>query len=77
MNVDWLRKVLRRLPGDMELYIQVDGKMYQMCGKIDLTLLTYVTPEEPDVEKGEQVLTFKNCTCDQDEHETDHRTILN
>lgn len=78
MNVNWLRKLLHRLPGDMELYIEVDGKMYQMCGKVDLTLLTFVTPEEPEIEKGEQVLTFRNCKCGDEEIENEgHKCSLN
>jgi hypothetical protein len=64
----------------MELCIEVEGKMYKLCGKVDLSILTYTTPDEPEIEKGEQVLTFKNCTCQEDETEgewMDERTILN
>lgn len=80
MNVAWLRKLLRRLPGDMEVYIMIDGEMRPLCGKTDLTLLVYNTPEEPDIDKGEQALTLKPCTCndeDADKEGMDERTILN
>lgn len=78
MNVNWLRKILHRLPGDMEIFINIDGEMIPLCGKIDLTLLTYHTLEEPDVEKGEQALTFKPCECHSDESEDEiHKCNLN
>jgi hypothetical protein len=78
MNVRWLRKLLHRLPGDMEVYIMVDGKMIPLCGKTDLTLLVYNTQDEPDVDKGEQALTLSPCHChDDDLEEPDERTVLN
>lgn len=80
MNVSWLRKLLRRLPGDMEVYIMIDGEMHPLCGKSDLTILVYTTPDDPDVDKGEQALTLKPCFCASDNKEKedmDERTILN
>lgn len=69
MNVNWLRKILHRLPGDMEIFINIDGELTPLCGKVDISLLTYHTLEEPDVERGEQALTFKPCTCTDEEKE--------
>lgn len=78
MNVNWLRKILHRLPGDMEIFINIDGVMVPLCGKIDLTLLTYHTLEEPDVERGEQALTFKPCKCNNEELQDEaHKCSLN
>lgn len=78
MNVSWLRKLLHRLPGDMEIFINVDGQMIPLCGKVDITLLTYHTLEEPDIEKGEQALTFKPCECNDEEIENEgHKCSLN
>lgn len=78
MNVNWLRKILHRLPGDMEIFINIDGEMIPLCGKIDLTLLTYHTLEEPDVEKGEQIILLKPCECNDEEIENEtHKCNLN
>lgn len=78
MNVNWLRKLLHRLPGDMEIFINVDGQMIPLCGKVDITILTYHTLEEPDVEKGEQAIVVRPCTCEHDEHgEESDKVLLN
>lgn len=78
MNVGWLRKLLHRLPRDMEVYIMVDGKMHQLCGKVDLTLLTFHTLDEPDIDKGEQALVVRPCTCEQEEiNEEEDKMLLN
>lgn len=78
MNVSWLRKLLHRLPGDMEIFIMIDGEMKPLCGIVDITLLTFHTLDEPDVEKGEQALTFRPCTCESEEaDENEIKTMLN
>lgn len=76
MDVNWLRQTLKRLPGDMELYIEIDGQLHKLCGKINLTMLTYVTPDDPETEKGEQAIVFKPCKCGENE-DHDERIILN
>lgn len=76
MNVSWLRKLLHRLPGDMEVYIMVDDKMIPICGKTDLTLLTFTTPDEPDIQKGEQALSLRPCCCQDEEIDEDKNKVL-
>lgn len=63
-SVAWLRTVLDKLNNEnAQIFIDVSGVMFPLCGKVTRSILTYETRTAPGIEKGEEVLTLHPCEC--------------
>lgn len=80
MTVSWLRKVLDKMGNeDAQVFIDISGTMFPLCGKVDRSILTYENTNAPGVRIGETVLTLRPCECSnetEDNNKADN-TLLN
>lgn len=69
MTTGRLKKLLNRLPNDIEIFIDMgeDIGLIPMCGKTGLELMPYTDIESPDIVREEQVLILNPCFCHVDE----------
>lgn len=80
MNVGRLKKLLNRLPNDIEIFIDMveDIGLIPMCGKTGLELMPFTDIESPDIVRGDQILILNPCFCHVDEeNQEEEKTLLN
>lgn len=73
----WLKRILEKVPDGMEIVIEIDKELIPLCKKVDMTMRVYETEDEPGVNKGETVLTFRPCNHSKEEEATFPQINLN
>lgn len=70
MTIGWLRTVLDRFGNDdAQVFINISGTMFPLCGSVDKSILVYELKSEPGLLHGEEVLTLKPCECSSKEED--------
>lgn len=72
MTVFWLRNVLDKFGNeDAEVFINVSGVMFPLCGSVDKSILTFEYKSKPGLQVGQTVLTLKPCECNDEKEDKD------
>lgn len=80
MNVGRLKKLLNRLPNDIEIFIDMgeDMGLIQLCGKTGLEIIPFTEIENPELVNEKQIMVFSPCFCHVDEeNQEEEKTLLN
>jgi hypothetical protein len=69
MTTGKLKKLLNRLPNDIEIFIDMgeDMGLIQLCGKTVLEVIPFTEIENPELVNEKQVIIFQPCFCHEDE----------
>lgn len=80
MTAGWLKKVLEKYDNDeAEVFIEISGTKFQLCGKVDKLFVTYSPRSNPDITLMQESLCIYPCECS-DEKEDNNKadnTLLN
>lgn len=78
MTVAWLKGVLEKFNnGEADIWIEISGTMFPLCGKVDRSILTYELKDSPGIKRGEVVLTLRPCECSSKEENDDKGNAIN
>jgi hypothetical protein len=70
ITVGKLRKVLESFDNDdAQVWINISGTMFPMCGKTMRSFLIYEDRNAPGMKKGETAFTVQPCDCSSEEED--------
>lgn len=77
MTTGHLKKLLNRLPNDIEIFIDMgeDFGLINLCGKTNLEVLPMVSIENPEEHSEQQALILNPCFCHEDENYEEEEKI--